>query len=169
MTFSERERRAADNAELERLIAALMSALRGADASAKGAALTALTDFRTQTLFPELRDRAAEARAAGANALMDEALKELAAVAGRLNPLAAAFADAATIAASGKKELLFPRIAASAGTALEIVAEMEKTAEAVKAKLRDVRELGDLPAALKDARVALKALKDKVEVMAGRA
>jgi hypothetical protein len=70
-------------------------------------------------------------------------------------------ADAAAIAKSGKAELLFPRLAASAETMLQIVTELQKTADKLKETAANVQKLGDVPDAIKAVTTALEQLKAK--------
>ena len=165
--LTDAEQKRADAAELEELIANLMAALRRDDSLARQAALNALIDFRGRTLVTELRQRAAEARAAGANQLMAEGLRDLRAAAAKLEPFATVFADAAGIAETGKKELFFPRVAATASTMLEIVNELKDAAEKVQAHVNAVDELGDVPAALAQVQGALENLRTRVDAVRG--
>jgi hypothetical protein len=142
-----------------------MTTLRENDSAARGEALDALSDFRGRTMVVELRDRAAEARLVASNALMAQGLGELRAVAAKLSPFTNVFTDAASIAATGKKELLFPRLAATAGTMLQLVTDLKDAASAVKAKVKSVDELGDVPGALDQLQVALEKLQDSVKAV----
>lgn len=155
------EEKAVDTARLERLIMECMAALRGTDAQAKADALDALTDFQTSTTDMALIQRAASARAAGANQVMEAALKQLTTIVSGLDPLGSALADAAAIAKSGKAELLFPRLAASAETMLQLVTELKKTADTLKKTAANVKKLGDVPDAIDAVKTALDALKAK--------
>ena len=165
MALTSDEQKSTDSAELEELIANLMMTLREDDSIAREEALDALIDFRSRTVVPELRQRAAEARAAGANALMAQGLTDLRAVATKLDPFASVFADAAAIAATGKKELLFPRLAATASTMLQVVTELKDAAAKVRAQVTGVDELGDVPGALDELQVALEKLQDSVKAV----
>ncbi len=156
-----------ETARLEELIAALMVTMRGNDNVKKRAALNALTDFGTETLDPALRERADDARAAGANTLMAAGLRELADITTRLSPLGATFEQATHIAVTGKKDLLFPRLAASASTMLQVVTELEAATKAVKNQVGNVNELGDVPAAIENVKSALETLRTRVKQAQG--
>lgn len=163
MPLTPQEQRTVDAAKLDQLIASLMEALRGGNAAAKEAALIALADFRTATLDDQLADRAGAARVAGSSKIIADALEKRAQVAKSLAPLGEVFADAARIGASGKKELLFPRLAASASTMLEMVQQLQATADKVKQGLANVNELGDVPDALNTVQSALETLKQRAK------
>lgn len=162
MTWTQQERKAADAADLDQRVAALMQALRGGSDHAREAALTALTDFADDTVFPDLAARARAARAEGANTLIGEALAKRASVAGQLAPLGEVFAAAALIASSGKKELLFARLAASASAMLETMQALQAAAEKVRQAVGGVDRLGEVPAAIQTVTAALEALNAKI-------
>jgi hypothetical protein len=160
-TPADMQQRARETALLEKLIADCTAALAGQDPQAKADALIALTDFQTLTTDPALIRRAEEVRAAAAQDTMTNALKKLAAIAARLDPLGATLADCAKIAKDGKANLLFPRVAASAEHMLQITRELQKTAESLKTSLDNVNKLSDVPDAIQAVATALEQLKLK--------
>ena len=68
---------AADAAELQRLIQAVIAAKEAGDSAARDAATEALIDFTTRPVSQELRNAADEARFAADNAVMSESLAAL--------------------------------------------------------------------------------------------
>ena len=155
------EQRARDAARLESLIADSMTALAAKDLQAKAEALLALTDYQTTTTDVALIRRAEDARAAAANQLIDKGLRELSAIAARLDPLGTTLAECAKIARDGKANLLFPRVAAAADHRLQMVTELQKTADKLKQTVANVQELGDVPDAINAVMTALEQLKAK--------
>jgi hypothetical protein len=163
LTAQEQER-IVESAKLDQLIAGAILALRGGNDAARQAALIALADFRTATLDLELRDRASAARAAAADTMINDALKLRANVAQNLTPLGEVFDAVALIAASGKKHLLFPRLAASASILLETVQQLQATVEKVRHQLAavEIDDLGDVQDAITADRTALEQLNSKI-------
>ena len=118
MALTDLQKKEQARAELEGLIASLMSARRQKNTTAAGAARNALIEFNAP--FPDLN---ADAEAAAAAAILDDvnqALDGLAEVAARLGPFGAMFKAAQKVASEERTELLFPRLAASAAQALEL-------------------------------------------------
>lgn len=155
------EQRARDAARLESLIADGIASLVAKDLQAKAKALLALTDYQTTTTDEALIRRAEDARAATANQLIDKGLRELGAIAARLDPLGATLAECAQIARDGKANLLFPRVAASADHMLQMVTELQETANQLKQTAANVQKLGDVPDAINAVKTALEQLKAK--------
>jgi hypothetical protein len=155
------EQRARDAARLESLIADSMAALAAKDLQAKADALIALTDYQATTTDIALIRRAEESRAAAANNLVDAGLTALRAIAARLDPLGATLAECALIARDGKANLLFPRVAASADHMLQVVTELQETADKLKETAGNAQKLGDVPDAIKAVKTALEQLKAK--------
>ena len=165
MALTDTEQKSADAAELEELIAELMSPAPGQRQP------RALSRARRAARIQGAHARAAAARARhrGAHGRYERAYSGGTARAayGRneLAPLTNVFADAAAIAASGKKELLFPRLAATASTMLQVVTELKDAAEKVKAQVGNVNELGDVPLALETVQAALVKLQAGIDAV----
>ena len=163
MALTVDEMRIRDTAQLEGLIAEVMVAKRDGNNKEINDALDALNDFITKTPVIELQNRANDAvRAADAD-LINVALSELAEIAAKLNPTGEVFKSAAQIAASGKAELLFPRLAATAAHSLEIFSELQDAIDKLKAIPANINSFGNVPDALNKVKVALTELQDKVK------
>jgi len=167
MALTQDELRARDAAKLERLVAQLMAARRSDNTGKLDRALDALVDFRSRTPFPELQNQATGARSAATEGVMRDALEGLADIAERASAAGAGFKAAAMIAESGKKELLFPTLAATAARGLELVKQFKDAVEAVKANIHDVGELGDVPQAVDGVLDAFNSLKEKLMAVEG--
>ena len=158
---------AADAAELQRLIQAVIAAKEAGDSAARDAATEALIDFTTRPVSQELRNAADEARFAADNAVMSESLAALRAIAARMAAAGPGLDAATAIAADGAKKLLFPRLAKTAQSMLETVKELKQATDALKAQLEDVDELGDLPKLLDSLSAQLEKLKARAETLQG--
>lgn len=152
-----------DAAKLERLVSELMAATRAGDPGAFDTASQALVDFRARTPFPDLKTEAARAREAAAAQLSSVALAELAKIADRMTSAGAGFKAAAMVAENGKKELLFPTLAATAARGLELFKQFKEALEKVEQTVGGVDELGDVPGAIEDVLAAFEGLKSKVD------
>ena len=161
MALTAAERKSVETAELEKLTADLMKAMRENNSPGRQAALDALLQFSTRATDPELAQGALDTGDAVAGALMKEGLAKLRKIAGEMAPLTAVFADAANIAKTGKKELFIPRLAATAATLLETVTAIKEAADKVKTEVDSIDELGDVPDALDKVVAALENLQNK--------
>jgi len=162
----EQEARLRDETRLEEAITKARSAVLSGSDDEIDAALTELNDFRFSTPFVELQQRAQSIHEKLSNGLVDDALEEMNEVVTELQPAGKIFKDAADIADSGKKELLIPRLAATAEHALSVFKSLQDAVEKVGDALDDVDELGDIPDALKGANDALATLKEAVATAA---
>lgn len=142
MPLTNRQRRAQARAELEALIANLMSARRREHATEAEAALLGLREFDTP--FPDLNDEAEDAAAAAILENLNHALDELAEIAARLGPFGDVFKTAQVIARQEKQELLIPRLAASAAQALELFTVLHQAANTISKQLDEAGEANDL-------------------------
>ena len=88
---------------------------------------------------------------------------DLSEIVAKLSPAGQIFKDAAQIANTGKKELLFPRLAATTAQALEQFTALKTALDSVAESVDDIGELGDIPDAAKNVLDALKTLKDSVK------
>jgi hypothetical protein len=167
MPLTVEEMRMADTARLEKLVADIMVAKRSAVQTKIDDALDALNDFITDTPFIDLQKSANDTLKAADVAQIEVALGELAAIAAKLDPAGEAFKSAAKIAASGKAELLFPRLAATASQSLEIFTELQNAATKLSAIPANVNSLKDLPDAIIAVKTALVALQAKVRTASG--
>lgn len=163
MALTVDEMKIRDTAQLEGLIADVMVAKRSGDRDNIKAALDTLNDFITQTPFVELQSRANDAVSAADAALLNVALSELAEIAAKLDPTGEVFKSAAQIATSGKAELLFPRLAATASHSLEIFTELQDTISKLEAMPANVNSFKDVPRALVNVQDALTNLQEKVK------
>jgi len=163
MTLSVEELRFQHKAILEVLIADIMAARRTGKDDEINAALEAIGEFRLDTPFIELQKRAKEVREVATHGIIEAALNELAEIAASLGSAGETFKSASHIAATGRKELLFPRLAATASQTLETFAQLETAVKAVEEKLESTDELGVIPDALKTVRSALEDLKEKIK------
>lgn len=148
---------------LERLVAQLMAAVRSGDEDEREAALDALVDFGAMTSFPTLQLEAAKARDAAAAQLAEVALEELSKISDQATAAGAGFKAATMIAESGKKELLFPALAATTARSLQLIAQFQTAIESVKENVDDMDELGDVPDALSAVLEAVTKLKETIE------
>ena len=142
MSLTSRQTNEQARAELEALIADLMSARRDDDATATGAARAALIEFNTP--FQDLNAEAEDAAAAAILENVNEALDKLAQIASRLGPFGDIFAAAREVAREEKKELLIPRLAASAAQTLELFTILHQAAETISEQLDSAGEANDL-------------------------
>ena len=142
MSLTNRQRKAQARAELEALTANLMSARRREDAAAVEAARQALITFNTP--FPDLNREAEDAVAAAILVNLNDALDDLAIIAARLGPFGDVLKTAQEVARQGKKELLIPRLAASAAQALELFTVLRQAADTISEQLDAAGEANDL-------------------------
>ena len=142
MSLTNRQRKAQARAKLEALIANLMSARRREDADAVGTARQALITFNTP--FPDLNDEAEDAAAAAILVNLSQALDQLSEIATRLGPFGDLFKTAQEVARQEKKELLIPRLAASAAQALELFTVLRQAADTIAEQLDAAGEANDL-------------------------
>lgn len=163
MALTVDELRTQHAAILELRVAQLMAAKRSGDSDELDAALDSLVDFRAMTPFPGLQLEAAKARDAASSEIAEVALEELAKISDQATAAGAGFKAAAMIAESGKKELLFPALAATAARGLELIRQFQAAIDSVKENVDDVEELGDVPDALKGVVDAVTELKKKIE------
>jgi hypothetical protein len=157
------DRPASDAAELQRLIQDIMQAKQRGDDPAREKAVVALIDFRERPVSAELRQAAAEARAVADNQVMMDSLRLLGEIAARLSAAAPTLGTATAIATSGGKNLLFPKLAATADNMLQAVLELKQATDNVKAQLEDAKELSDLPKLLNSVRDSLEKLKARAQ------
>lgn len=163
MALTAEERKRVEAADLEKLIAGLMKAMREQDHPARDAALDALNAFRTTSTDPDLGVAALNAANSASGIALTQGLAKLRKIAGEMSPLTDVFADAANIAKNGKKELFVPRLAATAATMLETATAIKEAAEKVKTQVGSVDELGDVPDALDKVLAALQTLQSEAE------
>ena len=163
MTLTTDELRTLHAARLEQLVSELMAATRDGDPGAFDKASEALVDFRASVPFPDLKTEAANAREAAAAELSSVALAELAKIADRMTAAGAGFKAAAMVAENGKKELLFPTLAATASRGLELFKQFREALDKVGETAGGVDELGDVPAAIEQVLAAFDNLKSKLE------
>lgn len=163
MTLSVEELKNQHTAKLEVLIADIMAARRTDNDNKINSALEAIGEFRLDTPFPELQKRAKEAREVATHEIREAALTELAEIAARLSSAGETFKSVSHIAATGRKELLFPRLAATASQTLETFSQLETAVKAVEEKIESADELGDIPDALKTVKNALENLREKIK------
>jgi hypothetical protein len=163
MTLSEEEIKIQHTAKLEALITDVMAARRSGDNERINATLEALGQFRLDTPFIELQKKAEEARKGATKEILKEALEKLAEIVANLSSAGEIFKSATLIAETGRKELLLPRLAATASHTLEIFSQLEDSVKAVKKQIASLEELGDVPDAVKAVSKALKNLKEKVK------
>ena len=166
MALTEDELRIVDATKLELLVANVMAAKRTNTVTELDRAFDELVDFQAATPFPDLQLEAAKARAAASRAVAKDALADLAEIAERTAIAGAGFKAAAQIAASGKKELLFPALASASAISLELITQFQEAIDAVEASVENVEELGDVPDAVSSVVEALQALKEKVKAAA---
>lgn len=148
---------------LEHLVADLMAAVRSGDPDEMDVALDSLVDYRAMTPFPGLQLEAAKARDAASSSLAEVALEELSRISDEATRAGAGFRAAATIAESGKKELLFPALAASTARSLQLMTQFQAAIESVGENVADISELGEVPAALNGVLEAVTELQETIE------
>lgn len=163
MALTTDEMRMADTARLEKLIADIMVTKRGGVQDKIDGVLDALNAFITKTPFLELQKQARDTLQAADISQIEVSLGELAELAGNLVPAGEAFKSAAKIAASGKAELLFPRLAATASQSMEIFTEFQAAVVKLSAIPENVNSLKDVPAAISGVKKALADLQDKIK------
>lgn len=167
---SEQERRILEEAELERLIANAMATVDTSSARRTENSRAALRRFRDEiTTFLDLQKKADRAIATVNAAQVDESRRQLAAIAEELSDSGEVFAAAATIARSGKASLLFPRLAATASSTLELIKEFQKAADRIRESDLDIDGLNELKTALSTVKDSLNTLKAKAEAISSAA
>lgn len=149
---------ASDAADLQILIQDIMHAKQRGDDAAREEAIDALIAFRARPVSTALRQAAAEARAAADHDVMVDSLRLLGEIATRLKSAASGLDSGTAIATSGSKNLLFPKLAATADSMLQAVVELQRVTSDVKAQLDNVKELGDIPKVLNDVKASLEKL-----------
>ena len=121
------EKKILDMAKLERLISNGMAALQTRDADEIQSARQALRIFRDQTTsLLWLQNRADKAIAALNARQVDQGREDLGHLIAGLGAHGNVLAAARTIAESGKESLLFPRLAATVSSVLELVKRVQK-------------------------------------------
>lgn len=163
MALTTDEMRMADTARLEKLIADIMVAKRCGVQDEIDVALDSLNAFITKTPFIELQKRANDTLQAANILQLEVSLGELAELADNLVPAGETFKSAAKIAASGKTELLFPRLAATASQNLEIFTELQATVDKLSVLPGNVNSLNGFSAAISVVNKALADLRDKIK------
>ena len=154
-----------DADELRQLIQDVIDAKQRGDDAAREEAIDALIAFRTRPVSPELRQAAAEARAAADHDVMVDSLRLLGEIATRMKSAATGLDSGTALATSGAKALLFPRLATSAENMLQAVLELQQATEEVKGQLENAEELGDIPKVLDSVRAALEKLKARAKTL----
>lgn len=162
MALTSDELRTQQAAKLDLLVAELMAAKRSGNLNTLDKALEALVDFRAATPFPDLQVDAAKARHAASEEIAETALTELAALADRASGAGAGFKAAAMVAESGKKELLFPALAAATARGLELTQHFQAALASVEATVGSIDELGEVPDAVKALKEAFDTLKEEI-------
>lgn len=160
--MTDEELKLRDRARLELLISEVMEVVHGGAGGSPSDQLERLSAFKSETTFEDLQEQASKARDAASNDSIEIAQADLSEIVAKLSPAGQIFKDAAQIARTGKKELLFPRLAATTAQALEHFAALKTAIDRVAESLDDVGELGDVPNAAKNVLDALKSLKDAV-------
>lgn len=162
MALTVDELRTREAAQLEELVAGVMAARRAGDRATLDGALAALVDFKARTPFPDLQAEAEMARSAAVAELSAVALEELARIADRATAAGSGFKVATMIAESGKKDLLFPALAATAARGVELLDQFRDAIATVRESLDDIDELGDVPNAVEAVREAFRELQAAV-------
>lgn len=163
MALTVDEMRMADTARLEKLIADIMLARRSGRHDRVDGALDALNAFITRTPFIDLQQQANTTLKIADIEQIDVSLTQLAELAARLVPAGEVFKSAAKIAASGKTELLFPRLAATASQTLEIFSELQATVDRLAALPENANSLNGFRDAIGAVNKSLVALQDKIK------
>ena len=160
------ETRLLQKAELERRIASGMVALQSGDANEIATARQALRFFRDQiTSLLSLQNRADKAIAALNAAQVDQGREQLGHLIEGLGAHGDVLAAARAIADSGKESLLFPRLAATASSVLELVKEFKKTAVSLGAGAAGANDLSDVLGILEAVQGSLRNLKEKADAL----
>ena len=160
------EKKFLEKSKLERLIVNGMAALHTGNADEIQAARQALQFFRDQiTSLLSLQNRADKAIAALNADQVDQGREKLGYLIVGLGDHGNVLAAARAIAESGKESLLFPRLAATASSALELVKEFKKTAKSLSASVGDASDLSDILEILDTVTNSLGALKDKANAL----
>ncbi|MDE0342150.1 MAG: hypothetical protein OXK82_03110 [Deltaproteobacteria bacterium] len=142
MPLTNRQRKAKALAELEALIANLMSARRRDDQAATTEAREALINYNSP--FLDLNREAEDAAEAAILVNLHHALDELAEITARLGSFGDVLKTAREVARHGTKELLIPRLAASAAQALELFTVLRQAADTISEQLDAAEEANDL-------------------------
>ena len=166
MPLTRRQKRAQARAELEALVANLMSAQRREDEGAATAARKALINFNTP--FQDLNDEAEDAAATAILGNLNHALDELAEISARLGPFGEMFKVAQMIARQEKKDLLIPQISASAAQTLELFTLLRQTADTISEQLGEANDLAGVVGALDNVLNELNALHDATQAVSTR-
>ena len=166
MTLTVEECRIRDTAQLEELVAEMMSAVRRGDKTNIDTALGALTSFRIATPFAELQDGADAAATKATGDMVEAALGNLADIVTQISPAGEVFRSAARIAASGKSELLIPRLAASTAQCMELFTALQKATTTIAQNVGSTKTLKAVPQSVDAVRVALADLQTKIKAAA---
>lgn len=151
-------------AELESLIASAMAALRDGGAESIQELRLELTRFDDDNFrYPNLQDKARKALHSLNAGQVDAGRQALAELTESIGGQGRVFAAAARIAESGGESLLFPRLAATASSLLELVGEFQKTVDELKRAGGEVARLSDVFDLLEGVRSSLQRLKRGVE------
>lgn len=163
MSLTREELLTLDAAKLEALVARIQAAVARKDQNNFDRASSALTDFIARTPFDTLQTKARNAQSAAAGFLSTGALDDLAKISEHAAAAGAGFKAAAMIADTGKEELLFPALAATAAHGLELLNQFKEAIDKVKSTIGNVADLGSVPSALDDVLQALGGLKNAIE------
>jgi hypothetical protein len=158
-------RQAKDVADLQALIEKLIQAKQRGDEDSREEATEALIEFRERPVSAELRQAAADARAVADNQVMVDSLRLLGEIATRLKAAAPVLTGATTLATSGARNLLLPKLATTADHMLQAVLELQQATDNIKAQLDNAKELGDLPAVLGSVKASLEKLKARAKAL----
>lgn len=147
--------------ELEQILTRLLTAKQQGNQASMQQLRAQLDAFRGSTNDSDLQEQATKAFEASILSSLDTAMNDLAAVADKLSGAGAQFKQAAQIAQTGKKELLVPRLAATAASSLEILTVLQTTFDNLEAP----GGLGDLKTIVNNATTALRQVKEQAEAI----
>jgi len=175
MALTEDQRKAAEKARLEKLLADLAAAQRSKKTGAPNSnqklqeATDALIQFQTQTEFPgELAPIAQTAVMTAALVVADQALDNLAVIASGLTPYGEAFREARETAKQGEKNLFLPRLAAASAQMFEVFTALKEAADTVAeqfAAAGQADNLTDINNAIEAVLAALQTVREKVDAV----
>ncbi len=163
---AEQERRLREEATLENLIAQGLQAVESENANTIDAVRQKLRNFRDNvTTFLDLQDQTSAAIGALNASQAAAGRRQLAIIAEGMSTAGAVFASAALIAESGKESLLFPRLAATAASTLELFKELESAAKKIKEGAANVADVDSLLALIETVKGTLGDLKNKADAL----
>jgi hypothetical protein len=164
MALTSEEKREKDEAKLEAMLADLTAAKVEKETGKVNAILDKLLEFKMATEFIDLQNIADKIVAAANIGQVSNAIDRLTEIAEELSGHGNTIKKARKMAATGKKELLLPRLAANAAQGLEVFKAMQDVVEKLEAA-GNAGDLGEVKTAVDEVLAALNTVKEKAEAI----